>query len=78
MSGTYRKEVFFNEIGRRWEYNIFAPNGDKCVYQDFNPTVCGAQPMTEEEANFFADQTIENITAPPPPPEDPTPPAPQE
>lgn len=64
MSERFRKEVF-QTSGGNWEYNIFDTlTGDKCIYQDFNPTVCGAQPMTEAEAHQFADDCIANLSSP--------------
>lgn len=62
---TFRKEVFYNKKDKRWEYNIYAPNGDKCIYQDFDPDVCGAEKMTEERAHQAADAMIVNLTNPP-------------
>ena len=62
MAG-FVKEVFFNTDGDRWEYNIYTPDGTKCVYQDYDPSICGAHPMTEERANEAADAVLADLTA---------------
>jgi hypothetical protein len=56
----YSKEIFKTKKG--YGYKILK-DGLVIMMQDFKPFVEGWQPMTEEEANQFADEEIQKRVA---------------